>query len=92
MPDRRERTRRLVHFAFGFCALLVPWLGRGGSVAVAAAACAYNLALAPAMGWDRAYRRPGEPLVAGVGSYPIAVLLLLLVLPPRNAMASNDTS
>jgi len=88
LPERRERTRRLVHFAFGFCALLVPPLGRAGSVALAAAACAYNLVLAPALGWDRAYRRPGEPRLAGVGTYPLAVLLLLLAAPLPAAMAA----
>ena len=88
LPDRRERTRRLVHFAFGFCALLVPELGREGSVAVAGAACLYNLAVAPALGWDRGYRRPGEPRFSGLATYPIAVLLLLLVAPLPVAMAS----
>ncbi|MHC4451158.1 MAG: hypothetical protein ACYS0E_13650 [Planctomycetota bacterium] len=88
MPDRRERTRRLVHFAFGFCALLVPVLGREGSLAIAAVACLYNLVLAPALGWDRAYRRAGEPRGSGLATYPLAVFLLLLATPQSVAMAA----
>jgi dolichol kinase len=88
LSDRRERTRRLVHFAFGFCALLVPLLGREGSIAVAAAACAYNLAIAPALGWDAAYRRKEEPRMSGLATYPLAVLLLLAIAPLPAAMAA----
>ena len=88
MPDRSERIRRLVHFAFGFCALLVPALGRGGSIAIAGTACLYNIFLAPAFGWDRAYRRKGESRLAGVGTYPVAVLLLLVLAPLHAAMAA----
>lgn len=77
-----------MHFAFGFCALLVPWLGPVGSIAIAGAACLYNLVWAPAVGWDRAYRRTGEARFSGIGTYPLAVLLLLLTTPPHVAMAA----
>jgi len=88
LSDRRERTRRLVHFAFGFCALLVPTLGRWGSAAVAGAACAYNLGIAPVLRLDRGYRRPGESRFAGLATYPLAVLALVLLAPERVAMAA----
>jgi dolichol kinase len=85
---RRERTRRIVHLAFGGAALLVPVLGRAGSIAVAASAAVYNIVLAPALGWDRSYRRAGESRLSGIGTYPLAVLLLLCFTPPRTAMAA----
>lgn len=78
---RTERTRRLVHFAFGGCALLVgPW-GRGWCAVVAAAAVLYNAVLAPRLGLDASYRRPGEGWWSGLVTYPLAVLLLLLAMP-----------
>ena len=88
MSDSRERLRRLVHLAFGGAAFLVPVLGRPGSIALAAAAVAYNVLLAPTFGWDRAYRRAAEPRLAGIGTYPLAVLLLLCVAPWQIAMAA----
>jgi len=88
LSESRERTRRIVHLAFGAAALLVPVLGRAGSIALAAAALLYNVALAPALGWDRGYRRAGEARLAGIGSYPLAVLLLLCSAPLPVAMAA----
>lgn len=77
-----ERTRRLVHFAFGACALLIPVLGRWGSAAVAAAALLYNGVVAPRLGLDRGYRRHGDRFWNGLVTYPLAVLLLVVVCPP----------
>jgi dolichol kinase len=77
-----ERTRRLVHFGFGACALLIPVLGRWGSAAVAAAALLYNGVVAPRLGLDRGYRRHGDGPWNGLVTYPLAVLLLVIVCPP----------
>lgn len=88
MSDFRERKRRLVHLAFGGVAFLVPLLGRVGSITLAAAALLYNVLLAPTFGLDRGYRRAGEPRWAGIGTYPLAVLLLLCVAPLQIAMAA----
>jgi len=66
----------------------VPLLGRAGSIALAGAAALYNIVLAPTFGWDRRYRRLGEPRLAGIGTYPLAVLLLLCVAPLPAAMAA----
>jgi dolichol kinase len=74
-----------VHFAFGACALLIGPLGRAGSAALAATALLYNALLAPALGLDRAYRRPGEGRWGGLTTYPLAVLLLVLLAPSQVA-------
>jgi dolichol kinase len=74
-----------VHFAFGGFALLIePW-GRGACAAIAGAAVLYNAVLAPRFGLDRAYRRPDERILSGLVTYPLAVLLLLLLAPPAVA-------
>jgi dolichol kinase len=77
-----ERNRRLVHLGFGACALLIPVLGRWGSAAVAAAALLYNGVVAPRLGLDRGYRRPGDGSWNGLVTYPLAVLLLVVLCPP----------
>ena len=82
IPNRRERARRLVHFAFGAGAFLVPCVPIGWSIALAAGALAYNALVAPRWGLDRGYRREGERGVSGLVTYPLAVLVLLLVAPP----------
>jgi len=81
IAGRSERTRRLVHFTFGFGVLLVPVLGRAGCVIVAGAALLYNAWVAPRFRLDRRYRRPGEGLHSGLVTYPLAVLLLVACCP-----------
>jgi len=78
---RSDGVRRLVHLSFGGCALLLDPLGRPWSLALAGAALAYNVWLAPALGLDRAYRRAGEGRWSGLATYPLAVLLLVLLAP-----------
>ena len=77
----RESVRRLVHFGFGSGAFLLVWIGRRGGLVLAVAALVYNVWLAPWLGFDVAYRRPGEGRFGGLVSYPLAVLLLLLLAP-----------
>jgi dolichol kinase len=84
-PDRRDRIRRIVHFAFGACALLVEPLGPATCIGLAAAALLYNAVVAPATGLDRAYRREGEGRLGGLVTYPLAVLLLLVAAPAHVA-------
>ncbi len=81
MKTDRETTRRLVHFGAGGFALVVARLGRGWSITLAATAVVYNLVIAPRFGFDRGYRRDGEGRWGGLGTYAIAVLLLLVVAP-----------
>ena len=80
-----ERKRRLVHLAFGACALLIGPLGRTGCAALAAAALLYNALLAPAFGLDRGYRRAAEGRWGGLTTYPLAVLLLVVLAPSQVA-------
>jgi len=82
IPNRREGVRRLVHLAFGAGAFLVPLVPIGWSIALAGVALAYNARIAPMWGLDRGYRRVGERGVSGLVTYPLAVLVLLLVAPP----------
>ncbi len=81
----REGVRRLVHVAFGACAFLVEPLGRAGAASVAFAALLYNAVVAPRLRLDRSYRRSGEGVLGGIVTYPLAVLLLILLAPPRVA-------
>ena len=83
-----ERNRRLVHFAFGACALLIGPLGSAGSAVLAGAALLYNAVLAPLLGLDRGYRRAGEGWWGGLTTYPLAVLLLVVLTPPQVAAGS----
>ncbi|MGQ0613189.1 MAG: hypothetical protein ACT4PV_05570 [Planctomycetaceae bacterium] len=73
--------RRLVHLAFGAPALLLPSLGATWGAGIASCALLYNAFLAPHFGLDRAYRRPEEGHFGGLTTYPLAVLLLLLLAP-----------
>ena len=88
IQNKGDGTRRVVHLAFGACALLVPVLGRWPSVALAAVACAYNGVVAPRLRLDRVYRREGEGRFSGLVTYPLAVLCLLLVCPLPVAAAA----
>jgi dolichol kinase len=88
LRDRRERNRRLIHFGFGFGALLVPVLGREGALALAGAAVLYNAVFAPTLGWDKSYRRPGEGRIGGLVTYPLAVFLAILLAPLPAAMVA----
>lgn len=76
-----EGARRAIHFLAGGCALLLPWLGQSWGAVMAAAALAYNAIVAPALGFDRGYRRAGERVWGGLTTYPLAVLLLIVIAP-----------
>jgi len=76
-----DAVRRLVHFVFVGPAFFLPELGRAWAVAIAGAAVVYNAALAPRLGLDAAYRRKGEGHFGGLVTYPLAVLLLVLLAP-----------
>jgi dolichol kinase len=51
------------------------------SVLIALVALLYNAILAPRLGLDRAYRHEGEGHMGGLTTYPLAVLLLVLLTP-----------
>jgi dolichol kinase len=76
-----DDVRRAIHFAFVAPAFFLNEIGRPAAVAIAGAALLYNALLAPRLGLDRAYRRPGEGHFGGLVTYPLAVLLLVALLP-----------
>jgi len=81
MKTDRETTRRLVHFAFGGCALLLDDVGCRWGLFIASAAFVYNAFVAPAFRLDRGYRRAAEPRFGGLSCYALAVFLLILLTP-----------
>jgi dolichol kinase len=85
MKTDRETTRRLVHFAFGGCALLLDDVGRRWGLLIAGAAVVYNAFVAPVFRLDRGYRRESEPRFGGLTCYALAVFLLILMTPLRVA-------
>jgi uncharacterized protein (TIGR00297 family) len=81
LSNRSDGVRRAVHFLAGGCAFLLRPLGPFGGALLAAAALAYNAAVAPGLGLDRAYRREGEGRWGGLTTYPLSVLVLVLFVP-----------
>ena len=79
LSNRNDDLRRLIHLLAGGCAFLLQPLGPFWGALLAASALAYNALVAPAFGLDRAYRREGEGRWGGLTTYPLAVLLLLLL-------------
>ncbi len=77
----RHDLRRVIHLLMGGCALLLRPLGPFWGAALAAAALVYNAFVAPRLGLDRAYRREGEGRWGGLATYPLAVLVLVLLAP-----------
>lgn len=74
-----------MHIAFGSGAFLLFFVDARVVCVLALAAVLYNGFVAPHLRLDRAYRRPGEPRLSGLVTYPLAVLLLALLLPWRAA-------
>jgi len=80
-----ERTRQLVHIGAGSLALLLRPLAWWEAALLACVAVTCNLTLLPRLvpglyrPWERGRRRPWS----GIGLYPIAVLLLILVFSDR---------
>src|SRR5262249_46189988 len=62
-------------------ALLFPWLGKGGAIAFAAAAVAFNALVFPRLPIGRRAVREGDRRWTGIPWYPVAVLGLVLALP-----------
>ncbi|MCZ6787928.1 MAG: hypothetical protein O7E54_12280 [Planctomycetota bacterium] len=85
MKTDRETTRRLVHFAFGGCALLLDDVGCRWGLVIAGAAFVYNAFVAPSLRLDRGYRREGEPRFGGLSCYALSVFLLILLTPTHVA-------
>jgi dolichol kinase len=80
--------RPLLHAAMGLFALALGVLPRPLAVLAAAAAVLFNWAVLPRLRVERRLRRPGEPFVAGLRTYPLAVFGLVLTLPAAEAAAA----
>jgi dolichol kinase len=72
----------------GLFAFALGVLPHWAAVGMALAAIAFNWLLLPRLSMGRRLERPGEPFVGGLRTYPIAVLGLVLLLPPAEAAAA----
>lgn len=80
--------RPLLHASMGLFAFALGVLPRWGAVAAALLAVLGNWVLLPRLALERRLRRPGEPFVGGLRTYPVAVLLLVALLPAAEAAAA----
>ena len=80
--------RPTVHAAMGLHALWLGVLPLWGAVAMALAAIVLNWFILPRTAFGRRLERPGEPFLGGLKTYPVAVLGLILWLPPAEAAAA----
>jgi dolichol kinase len=81
-------ARPLIHAAMGLWALSLGVLPRWGAVLLALLAIVHNWVVMPRTRYGRALERPGEPFLAGLRTYPVAVLGLVLLLPAASAAAA----
>ena len=81
-------TRVLVHAGTGLCALLLGVLPDPWHLVAAGLGVFAGWVLFPLTGIDAKLRRPGEPFLGGLRTYPLAVLILVLWLPRPHAAAA----
>lgn len=84
----RENRRQLVHLGVLLLALPVPFLGPRWSLALTAGAVIHNWVVMPLTGLDKAFLRENERFLNGVKIYPLAVMLLVALLPLPLAMGA----
>lgn len=80
--------RPLLHAGTGLVALLLGVLPRALDLAGAALGILAGFVVIPLSGLERRLRRPGEPWFNGLRTYPLAVALLVLLLPDATAAAA----
>jgi dolichol kinase len=80
--------RPLVHAGTGLVALSLGVLPRPWALAGAALGVVVGWLVLPMTPLDARLRRPGEPFLGGLRTYPLAVLGLVLLLPPAEAAAA----
>ena len=85
-PDRA--LRRWVHLATGLCALLLGLAPDPWHLVLAGGGVLLGWVVFPLTGLDRFLRRPGEPFLGGLRTYPVAVFLLVWLLPRAGAAAA----
>lgn len=82
------RLRPVVHAATGLFAFALGVLPRWVAIGMALAAVLFNWLVLPRLALGRRLARPGEPFLGGLRTYPVAVLGLVLLLPPAEAAAA----
>ena len=82
--DMRSR----VHLATGLFALALGALPRPWALAAAGFGVFLGFVVFPLSGLDARLRRPGEGFFGGLRTYPLAVLGLVVLLPPAEAAAA----
>lgn len=86
--DRHPLLRPALHAATGLVALTLGVLPRPWAIAGAGCGVVAGWIILPALPLERRLRRPGEPFLGGLRTYPLAVLGLVLWLPPAEAAAA----
>jgi dolichol kinase len=84
----REDFRPLLHASVGLVALGLGFLPRPVLLAGAALGVVAGWVVLPLTPLERRLRRPGEPFVGGLRTYPLAVAGLVAFLPPTLAGAA----
>ena len=85
-PPRTFRVA--LHAATGLCALLLGVLPYPAAVACGVGGVLVGWVGFPLTGLERRLRRPGEAYLGGLRTYPVAVLGLIVLLPPAEAAAA----
>jgi len=86
IPSADLRPR--IHAATGLFALLLGVLPRALDLAGAALGLLAGFVVIPLTGLERRLRRQGEPWFGGLRTYPLAVAVLVLLLPDATAAAA----
>lgn len=80
--------RPLLHMGTGLLALALGVFPYPWSIAAACLGVLAGWVVFPLSNFEARLRRPGEPFLAGLRTYPLAVLLLVILLPPFEAAAA----
>ncbi len=82
-----EFLRKLVHIAFGFCALLLRWLTTWQAAGLAVAAFLHNRFVLPRL-LGRRIARDERGTDLGIMLYPVAVFVLIVAFPNDPGLAA----
>jgi dolichol kinase len=82
------RGRPLLHAATGLAALALGVLSPPLAIGAAALGVVVGWVVLPLTRLDARLRKPGEPFLGGLRTYPVAVLLLVVLLPAAEAAAA----
>jgi dolichol kinase len=86
--ERTSVLRPVLHAATGLCALLLGVLPPWAALAAAGGGMLAGWVVLPLTPLEARLRRPGEPFLCGLRTYPLAVLGLVLWLGPAEAAAA----